>query len=110
MVEAVVAVTLFTLVGAAVLGGLSTTFISGGLFEGQSAAETLGRSQMENALSLPYQVPPSTYPAISAPPGYSVTAAGEEYEVGSTLIEKLVVRVMQGNKEVLVLETLRAQP
>ena len=81
MVEAVVAVTLFTLVGGAVLSGVSTTFISGGLFEGQSAAETIGRSQMETALSLPYQAPPSTYPAISTPPGYSVTAAGESCRV-----------------------------
>ena len=46
LLETVIAVTLFTLIGAAVLGGLSTAHFSGTKIEGHSTAENVVRNQM----------------------------------------------------------------
>lgn len=109
LIEAVVATTIFTIVGSAVLVGLSTTHISGAKTEEQSVAENIARNQMEKVFSLPYRDPPSTYPAIVTTSGYGVSAAAEEYVVGDPNIEKVVVRVTHESEEVLVLETMRAK-
>ena len=109
LIEAVVATTIFTIVGSAVLVGLSTTHISGAKTEEQSVAENIARNQMEKVFSLPYLDPPSTYPAIATSSGYGVSAAAEEYVVGDPNIEKVVVRVTHESEEVLVLETMRAK-
>lgn len=97
----------FLAVGASVLVGLSRVQSSGLSTENESVAENLARNQMESLFSLPYQDPPSFYSPVIVPTGYTVTAAAEEYVVGSTDIEKVVVRVSFGVKEVLMLETLR---
>lgn len=109
LIEAVVATTIFTIVGSAVLVGLSTTHISGAKTEEQSVAENIARNQMEKVFSLPYRDPPSTYPAITTTSGYEVSAAAEEYVIGDPNIEKVVVRVTHESQEVLVLETMRAK-
>ena len=109
LIEAVVATTIFTIVGSAVLVGLSTTHISGAKTEEQSVAENIARNQMEKVFSLPYRDPPSTYPAIVTTSGYQVFAAAEEYVIGDPNIEKVVVRVTHESQEVLVLETMRAK-
>ena len=109
LLEAVVSITLFTIVGTAVLSGLSTAHISSARFESQSVAENLARNQMEHLFSLPYEPPPSSYPGVATPQGYTVTATVVEYVPGDPLIEKVVVEVLQGGRSVLVLETLRTR-
>ena len=109
LLEAVIGVTLLTLIGAAVLGGLSTAHFSGARTEYQSTAENVARNQMEYALTLPYQPPPYNYPTVDPPAGYEVTAVAEEYVVADSNIEKVVVTVNHDGQQVLVLETLRAR-
>ena len=109
MLEAVVAMSVFALVGVAVLVGLSTTHNSGATVEGHSIAENLGRNQVEYIFSIPYQDPPSFYPTVVAPTGYGITAAAEEYVQNETAVQKIVVTVDHGGETVLVLETLRAR-
>lgn len=111
LLETVLAVTIFTLVGTAVLSGLSTAHFSGGKTESKSIAESLGRSQMERLFAQPYQPPPWpwSFPTISPPPGYSLSAVAKEHEAGNTDVAALVVTVSHEGKEVLVLETLRAR-
>ncbi|MBF8268044.1 MAG: hypothetical protein HW388_1552 [Dehalococcoidia bacterium] len=109
MMEMVVAVMVYTLVGSAVLAGLSATYISGARSRDQSVAESLGRSQMEYVFSLPYQDPVSTYPSIAPPPGYGVSALAEEYLSSIATIEKVVVTVSHDGSDILVLETLRTK-
>ena len=110
MMEAVVAVMVFTAVGVAVLVGVSTTHLSGAKVEGQSVAENIARNQMEYIFSLPYQEPPSTYPAIDTPPGYSVEALAQEYVTGDTFVEMVEVTASHEGQAILALETLRAKP
>lgn len=109
LVEVLAAVALFGIVGSAVATGLSTSQISTRVVERQSVAERVARNQMEYVFSLPYQGPPSTYPSVGAPSGFSVTAQAQEYVVGDPTIEKVVVTVSWQGQDVLVLETLRSQ-
>lgn len=109
MIEAIVAVSVFTLAGGAVLAGLSTVHTSGARSLSQAAAENLGRNQMELTFSLPYQEPPTVYPSIASMPGYSVSAVAEEYVSGDPTIERIRVTVSWGERQVLTLETLRVR-
>ena len=107
LLESVVAVAIFTVIGAAVFASVSTGRISGSKTEGQSVAENVGRNQMEHIRSLPYQPPPYTYPAVTTPLGYAVVPVAQEYLVGEPNIEKIVVTVTRNGAQVLILETLR---
>lgn len=109
LVEVLAAVALFGIVGSAVATGLSTSQLSAGVTEHQSVAESVARRQMEYVFSLPYQEPPSTYPSVDAPPGFSVTAEAEEYVVGDLTIEKVVVTVSRDGQGILALESLRTK-
>lgn len=109
MTELIIAIAIFVLVSAAVMSGLSTMHRSGGKTEEQSLGENIARNQMEYVFSLPYQAPPSTYPAVATPPGYGVSAAAQTYVVGDTNIQKVVVTVHRGGVDVLVLETMRTR-
>ena len=109
LMEAVLAVAVFTLVGTAVLSGLSSAHSSGAAVKRHSVAEAIARNQMEHVFSLPYQDPPTTYPTIATPERYSVTAEGEEYVVGDPNIQQVVVTVYHDATELLVLEALRTR-
>ncbi len=107
MLDAVIAMLTFSMVGFAVMGGLSTTQLSSSAVEGQSLAENLARNQLELAFTLPYISPPTTYPTVSVPAGYGITAVAEEYVSGDANLQKIVVTVNRDGATVLVMETLR---
>ena len=111
LLESVIVVLVFTLVGAAVLSGLSITQVAGALIEKQSAAENMGRNEMEYIMTLPYQAPPSFYPTLAVLPGYSVVAEAQEESIEGAPpdpnLQKIVVTVSRDGEEVLVLESFR---
>ena len=109
LVETLVAVVAFTLVGTAVLTGVSTAQISGAKFEGQSFAENAARNQMEYIFDQPYQPPPHSYATIDPPRGYTISATAEELVPGDLDIERVVVVVTRGAVNILTLETLRVR-
>ena len=114
LLEAVIASSVFALVGTAVLSGLSTTYRSGSITEEQSVAEHIARNQMESIFDQVYREPDQTpYPTIDlasldVPPSYSVSTVATHL-TGDTHpeVEKLSLTVNHGSKEVLVLETVR---
>ncbi len=109
LLEAVVASTVFALVGAAVLSGLSTTYRSGSITEQQSVAENIARNQMESIFDRAYREPDQTpYPTITVPTGYSVSTVATHL-TGDTHpeVEMLSLTVNRGSKELLVLESVR---
>ena len=110
MLEVVVALLVFGSIGSAILFGVSTVQTSGSKTEVQSVAENLARNQMEYLYSLAYQGSTSTYPSITAlPPGYGVTAESRTFIEGDSNIEKIVVTVSRGGRDILVLESLRTK-
>jgi len=110
LLEAAVAVMIFGTVGTAVLVGIRTAHSSGERNEHQAAAENIGRNQMENVFNQAYLPPPVSYPSISVPSMYTVTADATEYIVGETDVEKITVSVTFEGRGILSLETLRAGP
>ena len=110
LLETVVAVAIFTLVGTAAVSGLSMTQTTGAKAEVRSIAENVSRNQMEYLFSLPYQLPPSWYPTVTPPAGYSVSAEAQEYVPGDSNVEKVVVTVTRDGQDLFILETMRTKP
>ena len=117
LIEVIIAVFVFTLVGTAILSGISTTQISGARVENQAIAENIARNQIEYIMAQVY-IPPGgqDYQLISFPPGYSLVVTKEMLEVNvegslETLdpntIEMVVVTVSYGGNPVLTLETVK---
>lgn len=109
LIETVLAMSVFALVGTTVLAGLSGTYRSGAATRQQSIAENIARNQMEYAFSLPYQDPISAYPPISTPLGYTATAIAQEFLPGEVNIELVVVTVQYSGADILALESLRTR-
>ena len=106
MIEALIAVSIFTLLGAAVLSGSTATRNASASAEHAAVAENITRNQIETMLAAPYQDPPHTYAPITTPPGYAVTAEAQELVGGDTNIATLVVTVTLKGDPVLTLESL----
>ena len=109
MVEALIAISVFTLLGAAVLSGSTATRSASTRAEHAAVAENLARSQIETILAAPYQDPPHSYSTISAPSGYAVTADALELVVNDTNIAVIVVTVTLKGEPVLTLESVRTK-
>ena len=110
LLETLVAITVFALVGGAVLSGMSTALNTGSIVEGQSVAEEIARNQMESVFNVSYQEPLSTpYPTIVPPAGYVINITADEYLTGDVDIEMVVVTVSRDSESILVLETLRTR-
>ena len=110
LVESVISIALFTIVGTAVMSGLSTTQISGAQTERQSIAEFVARNQMASIFESAYLDNGTSYPAVTTPEGYTVTATTAEVDVSAPdpNVQKVIVTVSYGNKTVFVLETMKA--
>ena len=110
LIETVVALSVFAMVGTAVLVGVQTIQNSGNRTEGKAVAENLARNQMEHVFNLAYKDATSTYGSISSvPSGYVVTAAANQFVSGDLDVQKVVVTVTRGGESLLVLETLRTR-
>ena len=108
MLETIVAVMVFSVVGTVVLSGLSVARTSAAKIEERTAMASIARNQLEYALSLPYQAPPSMYIAREVS-GYSVTVEALEWVPEDPDVERVVVALTSDGTEVLVRTTLRAK-
>jgi type II secretory pathway pseudopilin PulG len=113
LLETVIAVMVFALVGVAVLAGLSTAYTSGSKTEVQSVAENLARNQVESIFSGPYREPQQTpYPTMTGvPTGYSIGTAVDFKDAVSPdpEVEKISVTARYDGRDILTLETLRGR-
>ena len=112
------AISIFAMVGTAVLLGVRVAHTSTSLVEDHSIAERLARNQMEYVFDQGFKAVGLTYDSIndapslfSVPAGYQVTAVAQQFLVADAYqgsIEKVVVTVSLDGESVVVLETLRA--
>ena len=107
MIEVLVGLTLLGLVGGGFMVALSSTSIASGVVQVQANAENLARNQLEYVKSLPYQLAPTTYPALPAPADYFLTAVASPVAGADDQVQKVVVTVSRGGEFVLVLEGLK---
>ncbi len=115
LMETVIALITFVLVGTAVLRGVSTTFISGANTENQSISDNIARNQLELLASQPFQADATNYPIVATPDGYAVVVpAVPLLTEDPTEIQKLIVTVSTARisgdvgEEILRLETVKA--
>ena len=111
MIEIVVTLTVFGVLGTAVLGAVQTSFIGKRLFDQHGMAENIIRNQMESVLEQTYKAPDDpdpTYLAITPPDGYSVTVESLTYDVANTDISTVRITVYQDGQPVKTFETQRA--
>ena len=109
LIETVVALTVFGVLGSAVLSGVQTSFLSKGKFDVQSVAENLVRNQMESALQKTYKAWPDTYDAVtSTPAGFTVTAQALQYSTSTdSNIQTVRVTVTHQGQTIKVFDTVR---
>jgi len=107
LVETVLVLGVFGILGTAVLSGVQTSYTSKRQFDSQSTAENIVRNQMEYVFEQPYVPPPGTYLTITPPDGYSVTAEALDYN-GDPNVETVRVTVYHQGQPVKLFETLRA--
>jgi type II secretory pathway pseudopilin PulG len=110
LLETIVVVTVFAMVGTAVMMGLNTTYATGTNTQSQSTAENLARNQMEYIFAQAYSAPgDADYAVITPPVGYDVTAAHDYVDPlnPDPDIEKITVTISRDSVDILVLETYR---
>ena len=111
LAETVVALAVFGVLGAAVLGSVQASYFSKNKFNDQSVAENIIRNQMESVLVQTYKAPDApdpTYLTETVPAGFSVTAEALTYSATSTDIETVRITVRHQGQIVKVFETVRA--
>jgi len=104
LVEALVSVAILTLALVVFLSGLSTGVLSSNQSDRLSTAHELARSQMEYTKELAYQAAPSSYPTVTPPTGYGVTAAASAIAEGDGDVQLVTVQVTKDGSTVYTLE------
>ena len=108
LLETVVALTVFGVLGSVVLSGVQTSHISKRNFDAQSVSENLVRNQMESTLEQTYKGWPNTYDAVTSTPGFTVTVQTLQYSTSTdTDIETVRVTVTHEGQTIKVFETVR---
>ena len=107
LAEALIAVSVFTLMGTAVMTGVSATTSAADRMRTNALADTLASNQMTAILSTPYVDPPHTFATIAPPEGYSISATAAQFIPGDTYIAKIVVTVSRDEVVLARLESLR---
>lgn len=107
LAEALAAVSVFTLLGTAVMTSVSATGAASENIRVSATSDTLASNQIQEILANPYVDPPFTFTTIAPPTGYSLTAVAEQYIPGDTNIAKIIVTVVYKAEVAATLETLR---
>ena len=107
LIESVVALAVFTLVGYAVFRGVQTSYIGKRQVDSQATSENLIRNQIEYVFKQAYLTPGSSYLTVTPPTGYTVASPSVVYDSNSTDIAKVVVTVSKGGQTIKSLEMLR---
>jgi type II secretory pathway pseudopilin PulG len=107
-----------TLVAVAILGtsviafatGLSAGSISVREQDEISVTQGLAQTQLEYTKSYPYNQGAVTYPAVAAPPGYSLSIGVSAVPGTDTNIQKITVTVSREGRDVLAVEGYKRCP
>lgn len=108
LVETIVVLSVFSVLGLAIMRSIQTSYVGKRNFDIHSTAENLIRNQMESVFVQAYTPPGNSYTSIAAPENFSVSADAITYDVSSADIETVRVTVSQNGQTVRVTETLRS--
>ena len=101
-----------TLVAAAILGTSVVAFVvalsAGSIAIGQQdeevVAQRLAQAQLEYTKSYAYNAGASTYPAVAAPEGYTISVGVSSVPNTDADIQKITVTVLRNGENVLTIE------
>ena len=121
LLETIILMSVFGLLGVAVLGAVQTSYFAKGKFDVQSTAENIARNQIDYVFEQDYVLPAEPEPGAPylplprpdsgyvLPDGFSVEAKALPHDDPSNPNISLVqVRVLKDGQEVKLFETLRA--
>ncbi len=104
LVESLVAVGIMATALVVFLGGMSTGLLATSQADRLSTAHELARSQMEFTKAAAYGAAPYTYPTVTPPSGYAVSAAASTIPGADARIELITVQVTKDSAVVYSLE------
>ena len=105
LVEVVLTVAVASTLTVALLGAVSVTARVVTQLDGDVVAQELARTQMEYVKGYtPYLTPPATYPTVSPPTGYAVSAIAESVPDRGPEVSRVVVTVTRGGKALVTVE------
>ena len=116
LLETIILMSVFGLLGVAVLGAVQTSYFAKGKFDIQSTAENIARNQIDSVFKQAYKEPSvsgvayDSIPEDLLPHGFRVeaTALPRDPNNSNPNISRVQVRVFKDDVEVKVFETLRA--
>lgn len=109
LLETVMVMSVFGVLGTTVLGAVQTSFTGKNRFDDQSVAENLIRNQIEYVFEQAYVPPVGTYLSVQPLDGFTVTADALVYDVSSTDIETVLITVYKPDSQSYkTFETIRA--
>ena len=108
LLEVVVSLSVFVVLGTAVLSAVQISYIGKRHFEGHAEAENIIRRQLDYVWEQAYKAPGQTYLSITPPAGYSVMAESLTWDSGSTDVSTVRLTVNRAGQQVKVFETLRS--
>ena len=104
LMEALIASAILGMTLVVFVAGLSTGLLSTGQSDRLSTAHELGRSQIEYTKAAAYNAAPYTYPTVTPPSGYGVTASASSIGGGDANVELITVQVSKDGNAVYTLE------
>ena len=104
LLEALVAPAILGMTLVVFIAGLSTGLLSTGQSDRLSTAHELARSQMEYTKAAAYNAAPYSYPTVTPPTTYGVTAAASAIGGADANIEMITVQVSKDGSVVYTLE------
>ena len=107
LMETVVSLSVFGILGTTLLTGVQTSYLSKTKFDIQSEAENLVRNEMESVFDQAYKVPGLTYNSTTTADGFSATSDAVTYSATSTDIEIVRITIQYEGNTVKVFETIR---
>ncbi len=108
LLETVVALSVFGVVGTSLMSGIQTSYLTKTQFDIRSRAENIVRNEMETVFAQPYQSPPYTYSTATTSDGLIVTSEAIDYSTSSdSNLEMVRITVQHGGLTVKVLEPAR---
>ena len=108
LVETLVAVAVLASALVVFLAGLSTDSLSTAESDRLSTAHEIARSQMELTKAAAYTAAPYSYPTVTPPATYGVSASASTISGGDANIERITVTVTKDSVAVFSLEGLKA--
>lgn len=104
MVESLVTVAILGVAAVAFAVALSTGSIAVCEGEQEIVAQSLGRTQLEYIKGYSYDPEATTYPAVAAPEGYTISIEVTSIPDTDTDIQKITVTIWRGDDNILTVE------